>query len=137
MGIASLVSTGHPEVLKRLAIEIFNLWIDVFYEIKETQVVENTSDSSPAPSPHGLKRLWELDEAPRQFYQNTEGTPEHDRRKAVYDRDPVRTMHLGTFIATHIREAEAACGPDMFQAQYLSKADPTVLSQIQAELARA
>lgn len=137
MGIASLVSTGHPEVLKRLAIEIFNLWIDVFYEIKEAQVVENTSDSSPAPSPHGLKRLWELDEAPRQFYQNTEGTPEHDRRKAVYDRDPVRTMHLGTFIATHIREAEAACGPDMFQAQYLSKADPTVLSQIQAELARA
>lgn len=46
-------------------------------------------------------------------------------------------MHLGQYVATHIREAEAACGPDAFQVQYLSKADPTVLQQIQVELARA
>ena len=38
MGIASLVSTGRPEVLQRLPIEIFNLWIDVFCEIKEAHI---------------------------------------------------------------------------------------------------
>ena len=35
MGIANLVATGRPEVLDRLSTEIFNLWIDVFGEIKE------------------------------------------------------------------------------------------------------
>ena len=35
MGIADLVRTGQPEVLERLSSEIFNLWIDVFGEIKE------------------------------------------------------------------------------------------------------
>jgi hypothetical protein len=38
MGIASLVSTGRPEVLNRLPSEIFNIWLDVFGEIKEAQV---------------------------------------------------------------------------------------------------
>lgn len=35
MGIANLVATGRPEVLERLTGEIFNLWLDVFGEIKE------------------------------------------------------------------------------------------------------
>lgn len=35
MGIASLVSTGRPEILRRLSTEIFNLWMDVFSEIQE------------------------------------------------------------------------------------------------------
>lgn len=35
MGIASWVSTGRPEVLDRLYSEIFNLWLDVFGELKE------------------------------------------------------------------------------------------------------
>jgi hypothetical protein len=38
MGIASLVSTGRLEVLQRLPTEIFNLWLDVFGEIKEARV---------------------------------------------------------------------------------------------------
>ncbi|KAG5716692.1 Importin-11 [Termitomyces sp. T112] len=135
MGVAALVSTAHPEVLKRLPVEIFNLWVDVFYEIKEAQVVDDSDDNSPS-APYNLRRHWELDEAPVSFYQDTQGTPEYDRRKSVYDRDPVRTAHLGSYVGTHIREAEAAYGSQAFQAQYLSKADPTVLSQIQAELAR-
>lgn len=45
MGIASLVSTGRPEVLQRLPIEIFNLWIDVFYEIKEARLATENDDS--------------------------------------------------------------------------------------------
>lgn len=42
MGVAALVSTAHPEVLRRLPVEIFNLWVDVFYEIKEAQVVDDS-----------------------------------------------------------------------------------------------
>ena len=37
MGIASLVSTGRPEVLQRLPGEIFNLWLDVFGELREAE----------------------------------------------------------------------------------------------------
>lgn len=41
MGIASLVSTGRPEVLQRLPGEIFNIWMDVFGEIKEARLRDN------------------------------------------------------------------------------------------------
>lgn len=37
MGMASLVSTGRPEVLERVPTEIFNVWLDVFGEMKEAQ----------------------------------------------------------------------------------------------------
>ena len=37
LGIASLVSTARPEVLQRLPGEIFNMWLDVFGELKESQ----------------------------------------------------------------------------------------------------
>jgi hypothetical protein len=46
MGIASLVSTGRMEVLQRLPIEIFNLWVDVFCEIKEAQISSDDDDRS-------------------------------------------------------------------------------------------
>jgi hypothetical protein len=44
MGVAAFVSTGRPEVLKRLQGEIFNLWLDVFGEIREIQ--ENAANES-------------------------------------------------------------------------------------------
>lgn len=37
MGIACLVSTARPEVLQRLPGEIFNLWLDVFGELREVE----------------------------------------------------------------------------------------------------
>lgn len=37
MGIAALVSTGRSEVLQRLPGEIFNIWLDVFGELKEAE----------------------------------------------------------------------------------------------------
>lgn len=37
MGIASFVSTARPEVLQRLPGEIFNLWLDVFGELREVE----------------------------------------------------------------------------------------------------
>ena len=38
MGIANLVATGRPDVLDRLDGEIFNLWLDVFAEMKEALI---------------------------------------------------------------------------------------------------
>lgn len=37
LGIASLVSTARPQVLQRLPGEIFNIWLDVFGELKEAR----------------------------------------------------------------------------------------------------
>ena len=37
MGLAALLSTGRPEVLERLPTEVFDLWTDVFAELKEVQ----------------------------------------------------------------------------------------------------
>jgi len=45
MGIASLVSTGRPEILNRVPTEIANLWLDVFGEIKEQQRLTEEGDS--------------------------------------------------------------------------------------------
>lgn len=45
MGAAGLVSTGRPEVLSRLPTETFNMWLDVFGEIKEAQARPETDDN--------------------------------------------------------------------------------------------
>ena len=45
MGMGALVSTGRSEVLQRLSFQIFNLWGDVFGEIREVQNV--LADESP------------------------------------------------------------------------------------------
>ncbi|KAF8351332.1 armadillo-type protein [Amanita rubescens] len=138
IGIALLVSTGRPEVLERLPTEVFNLWLDVFGEIKELQLLreEKTWGGTPSPSPSNLVRYWELSEAPAYYYQGTEGTPEYERRKAIYDKDPVRTTPLSTFVADSLREAEVICGPAQFHSNYLAKADPTVLKQLRDEIAK-
>jgi hypothetical protein len=35
MAMANLITSGHPVVLSRLPGDIFNLWLDVFGEVKE------------------------------------------------------------------------------------------------------
>ncbi|KAF9451646.1 ARM repeat-containing protein [Macrolepiota fuliginosa MF-IS2] len=131
MGIASFLSTGRKEVLERLPTEIFNLWLDVFGEMKEAQSISNDAGGEDSPPP--LRRYWDVDEAPSWFYQNTEGTPEYGRRKAVYERDPVRTIHLSSFVAEKLQEAERNADPKLFQ-NAIAKADPAVFRQIQAEV---
>jgi hypothetical protein len=42
MAMANLVSTGQPVVLRRLPSEIFNLWLDVFGELKEAQALSES-----------------------------------------------------------------------------------------------
>lgn len=132
MGIASLVSTGRPEVLERLSGEIFNIWLDVFGEVKEA--LEQAEDSdAPLASPTSLKRYWELDEPLSAYYQGSEGTPEYERRKVIYECDPVRTTQLNAYVSAHLREAEGICGAGLFES-FLKTTDPTVLKQIQDAL---
>ncbi|ETW83875.1 hypothetical protein HETIRDRAFT_443980 [Heterobasidion irregulare TC 32-1] len=131
MGIASLVSTGRREVLERLHSEIFNLWMDVLGEVKET--LEKKQEESLNGQTTILTLYW--DQPPPSFYSNTEDTPEFDRRKASYDNDPVRTTPLAGFLAARLQQAEAACGgPQVMQTEYLAKADPIVVKSITEEV---
>jgi len=135
LGTAVLVSTARPEVLQRLSTDIFNLWLDVFGELKEAQERrEGENLASESFAPDSLIRFWELDEPPDSYYNGTEGTLEYSRRKSVYERDPVRIAPLISFVGTKLREAESACGYAHFQS-YMRETDPTVLKQIQDFLA--
>ncbi|KAJ7178998.1 armadillo-type protein [Mycena filopes] len=134
MGIAALVSTAKPDVLGRLPGDIFNIWTDVLLELKEAQTAALAATADDGENV--LQRHWELNEAPHTYYQNSEGTAEYTRRKMVYDRDPIRTVQLTTFIAAYLNEARMKCGPQVFQDNYLSKADPAVLAMIQDQLSR-
>ncbi|PCH41237.1 ARM repeat-containing protein [Wolfiporia cocos MD-104 SS10] len=126
MGIANLIATGRPEVMERLSSEVCNMWLDVFSEMKEAQ----TADESGGLS---LKLYWE--QPTDSFYQGTEGTLEYNRRKALFEDDPVRTTQLTEYIAARLQEAEVAVGgPANLQSLYLAKADPLVIKQIQDEL---
>ena len=56
-------------------------------------------------------------------------------RFQIYESDPVRTTQLTQYVDTKIGEAGVACGgAGVLQAQWLAKADPTVLKQIQDAL---
>lgn len=139
MGMAALVSTAQPDALERIPGDIFNMWTDVLLELKEAQVAAAAAADEAGEnglSPLDLNRLWELNEAPPTYFQSTEGTLEYDRRKLVYDRDPVRTVQLTAYIATNLNEGQAKCGPQAFQDKYLSKVDPAVLWMIQDQLSR-
>ncbi|KAI6047441.1 ARM repeat-containing protein [Pisolithus marmoratus] len=129
MGIAALVSTGRHEVLDRLPNEIFNLWTDVLYEIRESLRAEDGGDD-------GLKLYWDADVVPDSYYAGSQDTLEYDRRKLVYERDPVRTVQLTSYLAGALQEAERACGgTQVFKEKYLDKTDPTVLMQLKTSLA--
>jgi len=49
MGLAVLVSTGRTEVLERLHSDIFDLWTDVFAELKEVQKQKEDDDGGGEP----------------------------------------------------------------------------------------
>ncbi|KAF8557000.1 ARM repeat-containing protein [Imleria badia] len=130
LGIASLVSTGCPKVLERVPNEIFNLWTDVLYEVRESR--NHAEDGEDG----GLNLYWDVDSVPVTCYAGSQGTLEYDRRKSLYEHDPVRTLQLTTTIASALQEAERLCGgAHAFKLNYLDKTDLTVLKQLQTELA--
>ena len=79
MGIAALVSTARPEVLDRLPTEIFNLWTDVFGELREELTLR--ADKENSESETTVLLYW--DTPTTAFYKSTEDTAEYERRKAV------------------------------------------------------
>jgi hypothetical protein len=148
MAMADLIATGQPVVLKRLPTEIFNLWLDVFGEVREAKNLseerpeyvlpaQGDDDGSPC-SRYGsspLLRYWEQARAPEYIFGESEDTLEYARREAVWNADPVRTTQLTAFVAARLQATERALGgPQALQA-IVASADPTVLQQIQRELA--
>ncbi|OAX44518.1 ARM repeat-containing protein [Rhizopogon vinicolor AM-OR11-026] len=128
LGMASLVSTGRPEVLDRLPTEIFNLWTDVFFEVKESRKLAASEEDG------ALTLHWDLDQVPQSYYAESEETLEFDRRKSFLDNDPVRTIQLTNYVAAALQEAERTCGGVHIFNQYIGKADPILLKQVQDEL---
>jgi len=112
MGLAALVSTGRSEVLERLHDGVFDLWTDVFAELKE---VQRHKDDGLGEEPTILTTYW--DQPAPSFFNGSEDTPEYDRRKNVYDTDPV-----------------ACGGTQVMQSRYLAKADPPVLQHLMREI---
>jgi len=98
MGLAVLVSTGRSEVLERLHSEIFDLWTDVFAELKEVQRQKENDvgeqepyDSTFKVYPTAKIDIWSCstiltaywDQPTPSFFNGSEDTPEYDRRKDV------------------------------------------------------
>lgn len=129
MGVASLVATGKDLVLKRLSGEIFNIWLDCFGEIKEAEVSAGDGDF-----PHSLRRMWETEDAPEKFYAGSEDTVEYDRRKALYQNDPVRTTQLTAYVKACMDEVALHVGPQQLEGVYLKDADQSVLREIYKNL---
>jgi hypothetical protein len=93
LGIAALVSTGRPEILDRLPTEIFNMWIDVFAELKEAQRLKE-EDGCASPACHTCRTIahtvksetqvtFYWDQPASSYFKQSEHTPEYARRKAV------------------------------------------------------
>lgn len=102
-------------------------------------------------STSALTLHWDLDQVPQSYYAESENTLEFDRRKLVSDHassfptetcmylqflnnDPVRTIQLTAYVAAALQEAEMTCGGAHIFNQYISKADPILLKQLQDEL---
>ncbi|GJJ07307.1 hypothetical protein Clacol_001508 [Clathrus columnatus] len=129
MGIASWTSTGRHEVLDRLYSEVFNLWLDVFGELKEALADEDSR--SPLTTFWRDSRTEPDDLIPLEAIK----TLEAQRRRQIFIQDPVINVKLTDFIRESLQKAEIACGgADVFKSNYLAKADPNVLTQIQAAL---
>ncbi|KAF8528819.1 ARM repeat-containing protein [Hysterangium stoloniferum] len=132
MGIASWASTGRPEVLDRLTTEIFNLWLDVFGELKEA-----LAEAGPEANRSPLSLFWRnsMKEPPYLISEDIINSPEAGRRRQIYNNDPVNTTKLTVFVREKLQQAEMACGgTDVFRVNFLDKADPDVLKQLMAAL---
>lgn len=130
MSLAALAATGRVDVLKRLPAEVYNLWLDVLYEIKE---MAEERPGSPGPL---FIRNWETEDPPHDFFDGSEETAEYERRRRMWDNDPVRTIKFTAFLDARLRDAEASVGFAVFQAECIAKTDQSLIEQITKELRR-
>jgi hypothetical protein len=104
MSYAALLPIGHPEIIKRLGGEIFNVWLDVLGEMKEA--VESDDEGQA----QHLHLYWKQpgSEPPSIVLRDTEGTLEEAKRRQLYESDPVQATKLTTYLAAKLREAKRA-----------------------------
>ncbi|CAE6405310.1 unnamed protein product [Rhizoctonia solani] len=139
MGIAALVSTGRHEIMDRLSTEILNMWMDVHGELKESQVaMDEWVKGGSNPDEEPLHLHWERDGniAPDTFMRGSEDTLEEERRKQVWENDPIRKVKFTTFVAEKMQQGTMACGgQEVLQSKYLKHAEPALLRQLEVALA--
>ncbi|EJD53690.1 ran binding protein 11 [Auricularia subglabra TFB-10046 SS5] len=127
LGLAAFTATGRPEVLGRLVTEIFNVWLDVFGEMKEAIDPENVDNP--------LTTYWRKSERAVPIDADVEGTPEETRVQQLAARDPIQTQKLTLYAAEKLAQAEAVVGGRAaLEAQYLSKGDTVTIQAIQTAL---
>ncbi|KAG8903449.1 hypothetical protein FRB99_003271 [Tulasnella sp. 403] len=125
MALASLATTGRPEIINRLPNEIVNVWLDVFGEIKEAE-----SDDPDNPSP--LHTFWtEGSEPPVYWMRGCENTLEEQRRKKVWSEDPVQSVKLTVYIGEKLSATAMRLGQDTFNSEFVNKTDADVFRQLQ------
>ncbi|KAG9082993.1 hypothetical protein FS749_006380, partial [Ceratobasidium sp. UAMH 11750] len=73
---------------------------------------------------------------PDSFMRESEGTLEEERRKRVWENDPIRKIKFTTFVAEKMQQGTVACGgQEVLQAKYLKNAEPALLQQLEVALA--
>ncbi|KAG8934669.1 hypothetical protein FRC02_009496 [Tulasnella sp. 418] len=132
MGLANLATIGRPEVVKRLSNEIANTWLDVLGEMKEA-----LSEDTEHYSSH-LHMYWSQNggEPPESFMRDSFESLEESRRKTLWQKDPVQTVKLTSFIDEKLKAIGAAIGPEAFQKEFMEKADPAVIKQLKEALSQ-
>ncbi|QRV87915.1 importin beta N-terminal domain [Ceratobasidium sp. AG-Ba] len=139
MGIAGLVSTGRHEVMDRLASEILNMWMDIHGELNESKVaMEEWIQNGSVPEEEPLYLHWAKDAhiPPDSFMKDSEGTLEEERRKKVWENDPIRKIKFTAFVAEKMQQGTAVVGgQEVLQAKYLKNAEPALLQQLEVALA--
>lgn len=129
LATAELLATGNSEIIDRISSsEAFNIWLDVLGELKEAMSQRPGDDEQDSP----LILFWKAQDElllPDRLEEVAE-TLEMDRRKEVFNRDPIRSIPLKEFIQQKMQVA--ASGPG-FQVA-LSKVDETTMTSLQKAL---
>ncbi|KZT53287.1 ARM repeat-containing protein [Calocera cornea HHB12733] len=127
MGMAALVATGQPVVLRRLTGDIFDMWLSVLGELEEAWKNDELDAQHPLYIREDSKE-WACVNLP----EECEGTLEQGRREQLNATDPVTTERLGPYIKLQLDFAAQACpgGPGEFQNRYIAGANPLVTNQL-------
>ncbi|KAI9801900.1 MAG: hypothetical protein M1833_002214 [Piccolia ochrophora] len=113
LALTKLLETGQPWILSRLQ-DLMTVWTDVVTELQEG-AEERGGDSLIYWDPTSLKP------------PNPEA-PEDERRRHLTFTDPIHTLNINTFIATHLQQMIArAGGEDRFRTEWLVNVDREVV----------
>ncbi|KAG8825707.1 hypothetical protein FRC19_010697 [Serendipita sp. 401] len=133
LATAELLATGNRVVVERLATsEAINIWLDVMGELREALNVQLGDDNQESPLVLFWKKM-DLYILPDRL-EEVDETLELERRKEVFQRDPIRNAPLKEFIKQKMAQAQQAAGVNGvdFEAA-LGKVDGSAMASIQKE----